>query len=485
MRSIGVRNMIETVIDTDSEKRDSTRGRWLAGLQRRTGLDRAIAYTVMARVFQIVGSTGTVLLIVRFLSSVEQGYYYTLLSLVALQTVFELGFSFVIQQLAAHETVHLTLHPDGRIQGDRLAHLRLASVLQKTVRWYLLAGAVMLATLLPAGSVFFSTHAHAGETVRWHGPWIFAVIVTVALFMLNPVLSFLEGCGQVRQVAGMRLAQGIVAIAVPWSVLVAHRGLWSPGAVNAAYSLVALAFLWSRRKLLLPLLRHSGGANAIAWRTEIWPFQWRLGVSFLCSWFTAQIFTPVLFAYRGPVEAGRMGMSMSIAGYLWAVVLPWMSTKATPFGNFIARGEFQALDSLFFRTLKQSVALLAGIVALCWAGIEALQYATPRLAARMLPPHLFALLLLAGLSVFVVQSLAIYLRAHKREPFLWQSLLVAGLTSGGALLFIPHWGLSGAAITYFVCTGIVGLSFAVAIFRRYCRARFGKGAAALRRMGAV
>jgi hypothetical protein len=65
--------MIETVIDTDIEKRDATRGRWLAGLRRRTGLDRAIAYTVMARVFQIVGSTGTVLLIVRFLTPVEQG----------------------------------------------------------------------------------------------------------------------------------------------------------------------------------------------------------------------------------------------------------------------------------------------------------------------------------------------------------------------------------------------------------------------------
>jgi hypothetical protein len=453
--------MIETVIDTDS---DATRGRWLAKLRRLTGLDRAIAYTVLARVLQIAGSTGTVLLIVHFLSSVEQGYYYTLFSLVALQTVFELGFSFVIQQLAAHETVHLTLHSDGRIEGDSVAHLRLASVLQKTVRWYLLSSAVMLATLLPAGFIFFSTHMRAGETVLWHGPWIFAVIATVALFMLNPVLSFLEGCGQVRQVAAMRFAQGIAAIVVPWTVLIAHRGLWSPGAVNAGYSLVALAFLWSRRKLLLPLLRHPGGAHAIAWRAEIWPFQWRLGVSFLCSWFTAQIFTPVLFAYRGPVEAGRMGMSMSIAGYLWAMVLPWMSTKATPFGNLIARGELQALDTLFFRTLKQSLAAVAISAALCMAGIELLQHAAPRLATRMVPPQLFALLLLAGLSVFVVQSLAIYLRAHKREPFLWQSLLVAGMTSGGALLFIPHWGLSGAAITYFVCTGIVGLSFASVIF---------------------
>ena len=67
------------------------------------GIDRAIMYTVFARCFNIVGSTGTVLLIVHFLTPVQQGYYYTLLSFVALQIVFELGFSFVILQLAAHE----------------------------------------------------------------------------------------------------------------------------------------------------------------------------------------------------------------------------------------------------------------------------------------------------------------------------------------------------------------------------------------------
>ena len=68
------------------------------------------------------------------------------------------------------------------------------------------AGAIMLATLAPAGSAFFAAHA-AGATVHWHGPWIFAVIATVALFMLNPVISLVEGCGQVRQVAGMRFTQ--------------------------------------------------------------------------------------------------------------------------------------------------------------------------------------------------------------------------------------------------------------------------------------
>jgi len=76
-------------------------------IRRALGLDGAVAFTSLARAVSIAGSTVTVLLIVRFLSPIEQGYYYTLLSLVALQMVFELGFSFVVQQLAAHECIHL------------------------------------------------------------------------------------------------------------------------------------------------------------------------------------------------------------------------------------------------------------------------------------------------------------------------------------------------------------------------------------------
>src|SRR5580658_4067789 len=128
-------------MDSDARADDFRRRRM--SLRRAMGLDGAVTYTLMARIVSIVGSTGTVLLIVRSLSPVEQGYYYTLLSLVALQVVFELGFCFVIQQLAAHECVHLELHSDGSVTGNPVARTRLASALQLSVRWYTVAALAM------------------------------------------------------------------------------------------------------------------------------------------------------------------------------------------------------------------------------------------------------------------------------------------------------------------------------------------------------
>ena len=119
------------------------------------GLDRAVGFTVLARFWSSAAGLVTVALIARFLSPAQQGYYYTFGSLVALQIVFELGFSFVILQLASHERAELSISSDYEISGAPIAHARLASVIQKSVRWYSLAAVAMAGTLLPVGFISF------------------------------------------------------------------------------------------------------------------------------------------------------------------------------------------------------------------------------------------------------------------------------------------------------------------------------------------
>src|SRR3954464_6956241 len=113
---------------------------WMRGV---LGLDRAIGFTLLARFWSGAAGIVTVALIARFLSPPEQGFYYTFGSLVALQIVFELGFSFVILQMASHERAHLSISPSYEITGDPGSHGRLASVIQKSVQWYSIAGVLM------------------------------------------------------------------------------------------------------------------------------------------------------------------------------------------------------------------------------------------------------------------------------------------------------------------------------------------------------
>lgn len=77
-------------------------------LRERLGVDRAIRFAVPGRGWSSLAGGVTVALIARFLSPDEQGYYFTFGSLIALQIVFELGFSSVILQMTSHERTRLT-----------------------------------------------------------------------------------------------------------------------------------------------------------------------------------------------------------------------------------------------------------------------------------------------------------------------------------------------------------------------------------------
>src|SRR5271157_407505 len=438
----------------------SVQGFWekcKTSLKRTLGIDQAIAYTVFARGSGTLGSVGTVLLLVHFLNGVQQGYYYALLSLVALQTVFELGFSVVILQMAAHERAHLHIDEEFTISGDALAHQRLASIFQKTVRWYSIAAFLILLILLPGGIAFFARHQQPGAYSEWLLPWCFAVPACILTFLVNPCCSFLEGCGYVPQVAKMRVFQSLLGTTLCWIAMISRHGLFAPAAVLTTHGIVGFTFFSRYRKLLIPLLKQSARSSRIDWGKEVWPFQWRIAVSTLCSYLTALVFTPIIFAMSGPVAAGQFGLSINIANALLSLVLPWITTKAAPFGRLVATRDRAALNRMFFRALLQSSIFFALMLSGCAASIYALHVLSPRLASRMLLPPLFAVLLLTTLFSYILQGEATYLRAHKEEPLFAQSIVVATLSLISSLVLAKYWGMAGVVWAYFVCTGVIGL----------------------------
>ncbi len=443
------------------EPQQKTR-RWLRDT---LGLDRAIAFTVLARGWQSVAGLVTIALIARFLSPAEQGFYYTFGSLVALQIVFELGFSFVIQQMASHECALLTISPTQDLAGDPIAHARLASVLQKSVRWYTVAAVFLGAFLIVAGLVFFSAHQH-GSTVAWRLPWCCVAIAATLTFQIDPILAFLEGCGSVANVARLRLTQAAAGSALAWGALACHRGLFAPAMMILGTAATALVFLYQRRRFLLDLLRHDPGQHRIQWGVEVWPFQWKIAVSWLCGYFIFQVFTPALFAFRGPIAAGQMGMSLNIATALQGVAISWVNTKSAPFGRMIARKDYRLLDHTFFRALRQSLGVCFTGALLFLAGAAWLNHAHLPFAHRLLAPLPLALLLCTPIVTIAVFSEALYLRAHKQEKFLWNSAITASLTVASTLLLGRRYGATGMTAGYLAIM-VISLGLGTLTFTKY------------------
>lgn len=431
------------------------------------GLDKAITFTILARGWSSAAGVITVMLIARFLSLDEQGYYYTFGSLVALQIVFELGFSYVILQMASHEIVHLTLSPTLTLSGDPVAHARLASVLQKAVRWYSTAALLMALILIPAGFLFFRTHQHDGSAPSWKLAWCTTVLAAAVAFQLDPLLSFLEGCGFVSRIARLRLAQAAAGSILAWIALITHHGLFAPAMMIMGTASTTFVWLWRKKRFLLDLLKHPPGMHRVGWRQEVWPFQWRIAVSWLSGYFIFQLFNPVLFAFKGPTAAGQMGMSLSLVNALQAVAVSWISTKSAPFGAMIARKNYKELDTVFFRSLRQSLFVFLAGGSVAWLGCVYLNREHLRAAQRLLDPSLLGLLLLVGAMNVIVTAQALYLRAHKQEKFLLNSVLGALLVSLSTYFLGRRYGAEGIIVGFFIISLFLGLGGGTYVFRKY------------------
>ncbi len=466
--------------DPEQSVRETAQEGLARRLARVLGVDRAIAFTVLARGWSSLAGIGTLTLIARFLSPAEQGFYYTFYSLVALQIVFELGFSVVILQTASHEAAHLHISPEGTITGPEEPHCRLASVLQKSVRWYTVAAILMAVTLVPVGLAFFRHAATrpGGNSVHFAWPWLLVVVASSCTFQVDPLFSFLEGCGYVPEVARTRLRQSLLGTGLGWGAFLLHHGLFAPGCMILGQALAGGWFALSKRGLLLPLLRHKTSHFRIDWRAEIWPFQWRIAVSWLAGYITSQLFNPILMNFRGPVEAGRMGMSLNVCATLSSMAIAWMNTKAAPFGRMIARKQYDALDRTFRRALWQST--LAAVLAcgavwsvLTWLGAQAIRVHGVLLASRLLAPLPLALLFFGTVGNIVVFAEALYLRAHKQEKFMINSILGAVYIAPLAYFLgrwqSPYGGAWGIAAAYALGTLVIGLGYGTYTFLRWRR----------------
>ena len=435
-------------------------------LFRWAGFDRAVAYGVMTRVWSLATGPVLLFLIASHFSRELQGYYYTFRNLLAFQVFVELGLGQVILQFASHEWSNLRLDNQGQIVGDPQALSRLVSLGRFALQWYAFGGAIIAVGLGLGGFVFFSHSPKIG--IRWAAPWLVLSILSGFELWGLSLWSFLQGCGQVTEVYGFHLVQGVLRSLFAWLAISLGAGLWA-GPVESLIGLAfAGVFLGVRYRRFLKTFCSSVVGPCVSWRTEMLPFQWRIAMSWLSGYFIFSLFTPTLFKLQGPVAAGQMGMTWSLVGALATVSATWIYSKAPQFGVLVAKKDYAALDRLAWRSGASAFGVACAGAAVLESSIYFLNAHHYRLATRLLPPLPAGLFLLATVLMQVSTPQSVYLRAHKREPFLALSVVAGLLTGLSTVLLGSRYGATGMGAGYLAVVTFVVLPFGTIILRR-CR----------------
>lgn len=437
-------------------------------LGRNVGLNRAISFTLLTRGWSVISGLATVFFIGRFLTPAVQGYYYTFSSVIALQVFVELGLTYAIIQFASHEMARLNWSTDRTVDGAAEAKKRLRSLTGFSLVWFGGAAGLMVVVLIPLGALTFSFDA-AGS-LALHDvlkPWAWLVVLSSANLIVAAAMALLEGCGHVVEMAFLRLVQSVVATLAAWAAFAAGGALYALAAQAAGMLVVGGIWLFrAYRPFFRDLLAFRSPLPGMDWQREIWPFHWRIAVSWVSGYLIFQLFSPLLFVTQGPVAAGQMGLSLQIFSALNGVAMSWISTQTPLYGRMIARREGRALDRLFFRGLTQSSLVLLCCLVATLAAFQLLFAMHSPFAQRVLPLPLMAGMAVITLANHVIFAEAALLRAHKQEPFMAVSILNGVATALMAVTFVPRLGLSGAVVSYGLATLLIGLGGGTAVFLR-------------------
>ena len=445
-------------------------------LLRMLGVDRAVGYGVLTRVWSLAAGPLTILTVATRMSKEQQGFYYTFSSLLALQIFFELGLTTVIAQFASHESAFLTWSPNGAYDGDPACRERLTGLLCKSVRWYGCIALLMILTVIPCG-MFFLDQGQLGVTAfQWRIPWILAVLGTAANLMTVPFFAVILGSGDVATVNKREMIGAIAGTCASLLVLLLGGGLYAIFTVICGNAITAWWFLLSRKAVLVKTAwvgrahsaKHYGGTTAdIDWRREIWPMQWKIALSWASGYFIFQIFTPVLFHYHGAVVAGQMGITLSASTALLGTAYAWQQTKSPELGKLVAMKRWQELDATFFRVFWQSFGVVVCGAVAGWGLIALLQVHHP-LGNRFIPASQVALLLAAASVNTLVSGFAVYLRAHKKDPFMALSLVIAAIQGIATWYLGMRYSSLGVSSGFLLVSLVVGLPAAYLIWS-HCR----------------
>jgi len=378
----------------------------------RLGIDSAIFWSVLTRGVGILKGPFTVYFIVRYLSTQEQGLWYTFTSLSALTMLVDLGFTQIISQFISHEFASLK-EVSGKLHGKAEDLDRMFGLTKFSIRFYLYIIVIATLILIIVGHFYFRSETGV-ILLAWY---IYALIGGVNLFG-SLLLSIYQGLDKIVEINKNILVASLVNSLLTWGMLMLHLKIWALLVSAFIGVFVTLTLLYRSAPLLWKQIIKYKVIDKYNFLKETLPLQWRYAISFVCSYLLVYAYVPSTFKLIGPVEAGQLGLTLTIITVVNGIANSWIVTKVPKLNVMVAQKKYDDLNHLFKKSILAGLFIQIALSGLSVLGIIGLTYFFPEFGKRLLSLHLIIWLLISQIPQFFITAFSLYLRAFKREPFM-------------------------------------------------------------------
>lgn len=395
------------------------------------------------------GSAGFVMLMIvslstRFLTPTEQGLFFAFLSFGALAQSGDFGLSYAVLQKAC------------RLGNSPIEYIE--NFVGQVRRWAFMLALLSVFIAGVSGFISFKNYSITNRTdsIIWLAPWVIALTGIFLGLYSAPLISLMEGSGKVSAAWRIRMLQAWVG------------GLACIFSLIQGWNLFGIAFFWLGSALTaFPFLINfptrrvtSITKQKMNWREEIWPFQWRIGLSNISGFLIYRASTIIVFSAYGSIVAGQYGLALAAMNMILAVTTSWPNSQATSLGQLIASGKYKEAFSESKSTLIWSSCFSIFAYLLAFAIFGFASYRNYQIADRIVDLCTLAAIFLTGFISHVVACQAVFLRAQAKEPLLGISIFggIANILGGtlaakyGNIYLVATSGLVCAAFGLLVCT---------------------------------
>lgn len=244
-------------------------------------------------------------------------------------------------------------------------------------------------------------------------------------FLVTPICAILEGLGKVKDVAKIRLITQSVMQPLLWLSLLSGAKLYSSAIVSLTTPIIILALVYKQHFQLLKKTYIIRITNKISYKTEIFPYQWKIALSLISGYFIFQIFNPIVFVAEGVVMEGKMGMTITILAAIQSITMSWMTTKIPILSNLISLRKYRELDALFNKTLKIQLSLAGLALIAMLVAVYALNYFEIRIGGKLMSERILPYYPMIMIPKFI-------------QPVYWVDCNISAMSQKRTLLILFH-----------------------------------------------
>jgi O-antigen/teichoic acid export membrane protein len=402
--------------------------------------------TMIYRVNTIVLGGGLILTIPLAVDILTQGYIFVFLSLIALQHIFDFGMNQSLIQIISFN-----------VKKNYLKNIEIANFIKKL---YKKISTIFAVCIFILGYYIFESK---GEEINWFKPWLIMVISSGINMYYSPLLSILEGNGDITKVSIIRGIGNLFGYSLAILLLYNDFGLYSITAIPV-FNVLSSAYFLRNNKLIYHNSIYK--LSSFSWKKEIFPLQWRIGLSWIFGYVVQQL-TPIIIFHRlNTEEAGKIGLITSLMNAICMFSLSILSANIPNFSMLLSVDKKEEMKNLFKKSLL--IALLKMIIIshlfiLMVLVLNKYEISIVERLPRIIEIYIIILTYIINIVIF---AYAMFIRSFKEDPTVSMTVIL-GLISLVIIMMLSNKGLLFYLIPNFIVTLTIGLPWMHKIFIRY------------------